>query len=221
MLKGSAMDDSSRILVQIAADETAIWLPNRSWCDRKSANVYMARQEYVASGVPWESGGGDEATRKERQRVLEGLARTGLVQVFRPHRIKTLTVKLSDAAREQARMLAGQPGELAAWWSMLELAKHSKRPARLIRGWVVSNSDIQGHVYYGLTESGWTRLDGPEPADDAARKVCPKAAEWFTERLGVSLAKLDTMTNPREIGPLPLPVSMAEIPLSQAWAPGV
>jgi len=237
-------------MVQIAADETAVWLPNRDWAGRRPANTYIARRDYVALGVPWESGGGDEATRKDRQRALEDLARTGRVKVFRPRRIKTLTVKLSDAAREQARALAGQPGELSAWLSMRELARHSKRPARmmtdvwipetvligtvpagrtlgreaalvedlltvaLICGWVVSNSDIQGRIYYCLTDAGWARLDGPEPADDATVKTDPEAAEWFIERLEVSMARLDTaLTEAREIGDLPLPVSMVDLPV--------
>jgi len=145
------VDESTRILVQLAADETAVWLPNRVWTGRRPGNVYTARRDFAAAGVPWATGGGDEALRKERQRVLEALARAGAVRVFRPRRVRTLTVKLSAAARAAARALAGQPGERAAFVSMQELARHSKRPARLLLDAWIPETRLIGEPPAGRT----------------------------------------------------------------------
>jgi len=122
------MDLRTSILVRILADTDAVWIPNRTWNRPRPTNVYFARRTFAKSGVPWESGGATEADRKASQRALEALAKSGAVKARRPHRVKVLTVKLSDASETEARKLVGLPGMYSAWLSACEVARHSKRP---------------------------------------------------------------------------------------------
>jgi len=121
------MDERASILVQVLADTDAVWIPSRTWNRPRPANVYFARLSFGKGGVPWESGGATEADRKAAQRALEALAKAGAVNVRRPHRVKTLAVKLTDEAEAEARKLVGLPGMYSAWLSALEVARHSKR----------------------------------------------------------------------------------------------
>ena len=122
------MDDRASILVQVLADTDAVWIPSRTWTRPRPTNVYFARRAFAKGGVPWESGGATEADRKATQRALEALAKSGAVKVRRPHRVKTLAVKLADTAEAEARKLVGLPGMYSGWLSAAEVARHSKRP---------------------------------------------------------------------------------------------
>ncbi len=122
------MDLRTSILVQILADTDAVWIPSRTWNRPRPTNVYFARRAFAKGGVPWESGGVTEADRKATQRALEALTKSGVVKVRRPHRVKVLSVKLSDAGEAEARRLVGLPGMYSAWLSAGEVARHSKRP---------------------------------------------------------------------------------------------
>lgn len=122
------MDERASILVQVLADTDAVWIPSRTWNRPRPTNVYFARRAFAKGGVPWESGGATEADRKAMQRTLEALAKSGAVKVRRPHRVKTLAVKLADTAEAEARKLVGLPGMYSAWLSACEVARHSKRP---------------------------------------------------------------------------------------------
>ncbi|HQL54433.1 MAG TPA: hypothetical protein PLQ87_06980 [Phycisphaerae bacterium] len=121
------MDERASILVQVLADTDAFWIPSRTWNRPRPTNVYFARRAFAKGGVPWESGGATEADRKATQRALEALAKSGAVKVRRPHRVKTLAVKLADAAEAETRKLVGLPGMYSAWLSACEVARHSKR----------------------------------------------------------------------------------------------
>ena len=122
------MDERASILVQVLADTDAVWIPSRTWNRPRPTNVYFARRAFAKGGVPWESGGATEADRKATQRALEALAKSGAVKVRRPHRVKTLAVKLADTAEAEARKLVGLPGMYSGWLSAGEVARHSKRP---------------------------------------------------------------------------------------------
>jgi hypothetical protein len=89
----------------------------------------------------------------------------------------------------------------------------------LISGWVVSNSDVNGHVSYALTSSGWGRLQGDAPGYDMDSPIDPEAARWYEERLKAALARLDTAapSDPRRIDPLMLPASPAGMPYGPPW----
>ena len=122
------MDLRAAILVQILADTDALFIPNRSWHRLRPTNIYFGRKNYGRSGVVWSSGAATEADRKAAQRELEALAKERMVRVFRPHHVKTLGVRLTDAAETQVRGWCGLPGIACGWWTCHELARHSKVP---------------------------------------------------------------------------------------------
>ena len=138
------MDERTAILVQVLADTDAVWIPSRTWNRQRPTNIYFARRAFAKSGVPWESGGATEADRKAAQRELEALAKTGAVKVRRPHRVKTLAVRLSDAAEADARERIGLPGLYSARLSMGELARHSRRPPELFTDLYIAERKLIG-----------------------------------------------------------------------------
>lgn len=138
------MDDRTRILTQILADTDAVWLPNRRWTRPRPANVYFARLAFDKGGVAWESGEPTEAGRKAAQRELEALAKARLVKASRPRRVKTLAVRLSDAAEADTRERTGLPGLYSAWLSAGELARHSRRPPELVTDLYIGERKLIG-----------------------------------------------------------------------------
>lgn len=138
------MDDRTRILTQILADTDAVWLPNRRWSRPRPANVYFARIAFGKGGVAWESGEPTEAGRKAAQRELEALAKARLVKASRPRRVKTLAVRLSDAAEADTRERTGLPGLYSAWLSAGELARHSRRPPELVTDLYIGERKLIG-----------------------------------------------------------------------------
>lgn len=130
------MTIEDEILTELAAMEWAMWLPLRHWDPPRPGNVREAREVYQQSGTPL-PGGGSERERKRHNLAMKRLARSGDIAVFQHKRLKAPACKLSDAARERIRRLCGQPGEYSSWLSLRELAKHSKRPPRLLTdAWV-------------------------------------------------------------------------------------
>lgn len=90
----------------------------------------------------------------------------------------------------------------------------------LIRGWIVSNSSIQGHVWYSPTAEGLEMLEAerrkPDPPDaPPAPPPAPfdeEAAEYYLERFIETGGYFDTATPkcPGELGGIPLAVSMPQ-----------
>lgn len=139
------MDLAQTILVQLIADGDAVWLPSRSFTRPRPGNVYAARQAFVVAGVPWSSDGHTESERKETQRALESLAALRAVEVRRPHRVKTLAVRLSESAETETRRLVGLPGLYAAWLAALEVARHSSRPPKMMTDFWISERLLIGN----------------------------------------------------------------------------
>jgi hypothetical protein len=88
----------------------------------------------------------------------------------------------------------------------------------LARGLVVANSDCRGRVYYSISPAGWSVLDNPHdyPPDPApAPAADPEASAVYNERIVSAVHDLDTRApeRPGEIGYVPLPVSMANVPI--------
>lgn len=240
------MKATDEILIRLLALTDAVWLPCRQWNGSAQSNRYLARCDYARTGVPWGSGRSTAAGWKAAERALSELGSKGLLSVSRPRGAKALYAKLTEAGEVRAREMTGLPGLCAAWWAVLELSKHAKRPGdarlltdvwvteialgevqygeptcraelmlaenmllpALIRQHVESNSDVQGHVCYRLTPAGWAWLDAGEPAADDDRAE-PDARELYDEHIKAEIHRLDTIAaNKREIGMIPLPVSM-------------
>ena len=104
----------------------------------------------------------------------------------------------------------------AAFLGGLTLTEDMFLPA-LSRGWAIANSTIHGNVYYALTQAGWDVLDDEPPAERPEVDPSPEANKAYLDRVREQLDHLehDRPENPREIGMLPLPVSMAGWPLEK------
>ncbi len=258
------MNLRTSILVQILADTDALFIPNRSWSRRRVTNIYFGQKNYGRSGVVWSSGAATEADRKAAQRELEALAKERLVRVFRPNRVKTLGVRLTDAGEALARRLCGLPAIECGWWTCHELVRHSKTPSEaktlddvwisevqlagvdwpregedttafrremvlvedmalpaFLRGWITSNSDRHGRVYYALTLAGWEVLDNAPPDDTPDTPVDIEAREAYLARVQYASDRLDTADpeDPKEIGGLPLPVALKGVRLASPFVP--
>jgi hypothetical protein len=245
------VESAEQVLLTILAATDAAWLPMRTWTPPVPANTYFARRDFSRQGVPWVSGAASEADRKEAQRLVETLAGQGVVQLFRPRRLKTLGVRLTDEGEGLARRLCGLPGLEIARSALAEVVRLSSERQKgcvseaalagvawshprsgkilarledqvlpgLIRGWLESNADIIGHVYYRATDIGrraaiespageWSRVSpqNEAPRDDGAKE----RYGFYLERLDAALARLRTAEpqDQREIGLLPLPASM-------------
>jgi hypothetical protein len=82
-----------------------------------------------------------------------------------------------------------------------------------------SASDAAGRASYALTSRGWAWLDaGIAPPDDSEAPHDPEARALYLEKLDAALARFATaaLENPREIGPIPLPVATERLCLG-AW----
>ena len=258
------MEDRIRIIVGILADTDAVFAPNRKWKRPRPTVIYEHRRDYAAGGVPWRSDAHDEAGRKAAQRQLEALCGEGLVKTYRPKRVKTLGVKLTEAGEALARAVCALPDversiggvmhaamamdtpeagmnwdgriwipeTLLAGVSYERCAADVEERCKLFefaevlypamnRGWIISNSSIQGHVWYSPTPAGLAMLDAEHakpdppadaqpPADDDEDPFIQEAADYYLERFMESGAQFDTAT-PQwegELGEIPLPVSM-------------
>jgi len=120
-----------RILAAVLGATDALWRPIRDWRGPRPGNTYLAREEHRARGVPWASGAGSDADRKAVERELRAMAREGLIHAAAPHG-RTTRVKLTDAGEQAARRLLGLPGLYESWTACCELARLSKRRAKLL-----------------------------------------------------------------------------------------
>jgi DNA-binding PadR family transcriptional regulator len=245
------------ILAGILAETDAIWLPIRSWGDRTSANVGIARAAYPARGVAWASGMCSSREGMAALRDLAALEANGLLVVVRD-KGRAVSVRLTDAGDELARALVGIPTLAAGVLTVRELARHCDREPRtmdrlwvpettladhpwgagdsgpfriveqmalpaLVRGWVVSNSDMAGRAYYRLTPAGWALADGDAAAPDVPTVDFDEDVRGvYGQRLRLALDRLasETPRTTMEIGPLPLPVAFQGMPISHELPTG-
>jgi hypothetical protein len=136
-------------------------------------------------------------------------------------------VKLAGLSRRPAKVMGD------AWIPETALADASKPPREelslvedmllpaMVRGWVVSLSDVQRHVCYRTTLAGWQMVDAGEPPTvPAGCKVSRELAALYDDRLQAALARLEASApvDTREIGDVPLPVHMAGVELPAVWA---
>lgn len=119
------------------------------------------------------------------------------------------------------RKLIGEhgPGE----YSRVAVAVENMLFPALVRGFVSSCSDCYGRVSYVLTSIGWAWLDvGDAPAgDDLDGEPDREAAEFYAERLRAALVRLESAEpqDRRELGGIPLPVSIEGLAMTERWTP--
>lgn len=123
-------------------------------------------------------------------------------QPNRPRRARPL---LTDTWISEERLTGEKWGSDGSERAFLIL--ESRLLPGLIRGWVESNADIHGRVYYKLTAAGRQALSRKAPADPDD-DVDAEAATLYHSRMKEVLHHLGTDTGGRDIGYLPLPVSI-------------
>ena len=247
------MEPDESVALAILAATDAVWLPLRHWSPPEPANSYLARRDFAHQGVPWHSGEGSEAGRKESQRLVEGLAGQGRLDLFRPRGVKAISVRLTEEGDLWARDLCELPGVETALARLAEVVRMCARLGRvcvaeealagvawgtpgsgkvyarvedevlpaLVRGWLVSSATCFGQVYYHATAGGKRAL-AERPVQATAVGPCgavvvrsergKEAYGFYLLCLDAALARLRTAepSDAREIGELPLPVSMGK-----------
>jgi hypothetical protein len=103
------MSEDDKILIAILAQTDAVFRPARrdDWVAPAPCNLYNARQRFSTAGVPFDTGGGDETGRKNQQRDLNRLAKSGLLILCGGKRREG--VKLTEPAEIGLRALCGLP----------------------------------------------------------------------------------------------------------------
>jgi len=213
------MTKTDAVLVEVLAAVDAIWRPLREvdWSRPTPTVIYEHRVRFASRGLPWPGSGLGEVGRKSTQRTLEGLASIGLVTLH--GREKRSSVRLTDRGDIFARALIGLANVDAGHRSLVEVIRLHREMVReiwlaglsdyadtddcrdalavvqedlmpaLCRGWVKSNSDCHGRVWYSATALGRKVARLPEPIlpvglpemdEDALDLYCVATAAYRT-----------------------------------------
>ena len=114
-------------------------------------------------------------------------------------------------------MLAGTPphwagcaGEAGRGNRQRLAATEERAIPALVRGWLESGSDLEGRVWYALTDAGRTALDGPEPDEPAGAEGDDDCALAWREGAHAMYGRMASAPrSEREIGLIPLPASLS------------
>jgi hypothetical protein len=234
------MNDKDAILAKILALTDSAFLPCRNWTKPAPMNTAQARRDFQKGGCPWRPGASSEGQRKSSERTLSTMADRGIIHVTRRSGLRWPMLKLSDAADWRTRGECGLPAQEGAWLVARELLKQSeeipswiperalmgKNPDRheavaienmmlplLVRGFVVSGSNINGGVSYLLTPEGAAWLANcPKPKPDNGKEN-PEAVRIYDATITGELHRLQTekIQDARELGMLPLSTSDCSI----------
>ncbi|MFG0243004.1 MAG: hypothetical protein ACF8R9_09480 [Phycisphaerales bacterium JB054] len=80
----------------------------------------------------------------------------------------------------------------------------------LVHGWLESGSDLEGRVWYTLTDAGRAALDGPEPDEPAGAEGDDDCALAWREGAHAMYGRMASAPrSEREIGLIPLPASLS------------
>jgi len=118
------MKTGDTILIQILALQDAIWHPfrRRDWLPPMPTVLYEHRKRFrEGEGVSWATGGGRADLRKARQRELDALAETGLIELC--GRQRRSGVRLPEPVEIATRALCGLPNIEAGYVSLLEVIR--------------------------------------------------------------------------------------------------
>lgn len=231
-----ALDTKERLLlVRLLGELHALMLPLRDCRAPYWAQAWVWRWEYAVKGLPWR-GGGD----KQVERTLNRLCERGLVRRYRSTR-KTLGVGLPHEGilvagecvwftRDEAEIFAAEllrhakPGhwvpEIAlndgqGWGdgksNTLTIIDDTALQA-LSLGYAESNCTVRGHVYYRTTPRGEAAVEAWDGEPLPEIDYDPEMVKAYGIALSEALAKLRAAPQlPREIGQIPLPVSMGRL----------
>ena len=110
----------------------------------------------------------------------------------------------------------GEGKDQTAFLREINLIEDEFLPA-LSRGWVVATSTVHRNVFYALTQTGWDILKGDWPEDRPEVEVNREIRRAYLDRIEEQLDRLEHARpeNPNEIGMLPLPDSMKNLPLKK------
>ena len=218
-----------RLLVRVlAATDAAFWpIRKAEWEHPRPAAVMVARDSIRRNcGVVVPSPGTD-AERKAGERLADSLVRAGCLKARRRNRGRFL--RLTDEAEDRVRQLCGLPGLWLAFETVRRVREtwtpeviisdgHGWGDGRsrelvfvellmlpaLVRGVVLSGSDVQGHVYYRRVQGvpSW-----PLPTEEL--EPSPELAGHYHQEAAAARERiLSTDVGSLEIGELPLPCSM-------------
>ena len=119
------MTESDRILIELFAQQNAIFWPNREVNQQLRAVLYERQRDFHRFGMPWHGADGSEAGRKAAGREVAALASSAMVVRHRSRSARTLALKLSIA------------GELTAC-----AAVRARRPPRKHEGFLPRPSPV-------------------------------------------------------------------------------
>lgn len=228
-------------LIDVLARTDAIFRPMRKadWVPPAPSNLWEARRRFSSAGVLWRVGGGG-ANRLAGERELVGLQEMSLLVLCGKAKrsgvrlsetaeigVRALCGLPLDAHAALCRVVLlteereGLCSELwiaeldeyadtddcrnALWETMLLVL-----PA-LVRGWVASNSDVQGAVYYYPTPAGLAAAQLPAPAlPTNSPKWSEPIGRFYHDQTIAARQRLRTSkpSSPSEIGECPLSASL-------------
>lgn len=114
------MNERDRVLTQILAHTDARFRPLRStdWTSPGPTNLWQARQDFLTGGVGLNAGG-SEASRKDRQRLLDDLVSGGLIT--KSGSGKAALYRLTEQGEAHARTVCGLPSLIESHEYLIEI----------------------------------------------------------------------------------------------------
>ena len=116
-------------LIELLASTDTLWRPIRRNVvgNRLGAAIAERREQFEKYGLPFQLGGGDDASRKSAERLAARLEQSPDV-VFRRRRGKRMYWRLTDAGDWRLRSLCGSFGVAPMLVGMIALRCHQGRP---------------------------------------------------------------------------------------------
>jgi DNA-binding MarR family transcriptional regulator len=233
-----ARDDAER-LIAILAVEDAIWVPVRDFKLPQPTNAYFGRKDFALGVVPPFAGGseGDRKTNERMLARLEdaGLVavhrpkgRAATVRLTDAGEALARAVvglpSLADAV-ELVRILADDPGHgppehwvpetapACRAYGGTDTSEYVKVEEQLLpalrRGWVESNANRHGQIFYRVVAESRAAIQAnPPAAPDVGHDEDHRRAYYAAIREALDRLKAAEPRWAGELGFLPLPVSM-------------
>ena len=225
------MTTADVLLARLLGECHALFVPLRNpFADHWPA-VWEARRLYPRNGLPWRAGGS-----KEQARALTSLVGAGLVRRVRGKE-KTVGVivtkegilrggDLVGFGRNEAECFTAELlkyGPVGHW--VPEVALNNGRGwgdgnqnelvviedtglQALALGYVTSNCDVRGRIFYRVTPAGWAAVQVWDGSVREPPEASQDAVESYRDGFETCLGRLHSLPRlAREIGEIPLPAS--------------